>query len=199
MRALLIVCLAVALSGCAGYRTSRLPPVAIWPPAEPPIGAPIALRFYGVGRVDTAPAELSPVGLRIAVEAAERAYRDSGLFSQVQSGWDAGGMVAEVGLTVVTGRIRQQGLVLASLTYEQFELKLRTSFRATDGTELGRVEVSEIVRVYRDPFVFFVMFSRYPTTVTAQVMYDLHRATLVEALKKGYLKPTPPAEARAAP
>jgi len=69
------------------------------------------------------------------------------------------------------------------------EFTWKTTFKDGAGAVRGVVELRETYVVWYQLFLVFALLSESPETTFDQMLHDLSRATLVEAMKAGYLKP----------
>jgi hypothetical protein len=135
---------------------------------------------------------------------AQKAYTDSTLFSHVGVAKDSSDLVAEI-------RIREEGSkTLAGISgficgftwgiipgYANATFNMETVFKNSSGNEIGSINKHESVSFWMQLFLVFAMpFRDEPKHVFREVYYDLHRATLDQALKDGYLLSEPMKEAR---
>jgi hypothetical protein len=181
-----VLALLLAFGACFSSRTQRLGAIEPWPLTAGERGAVVTLRVYGNQRYESGPAELTLDELGLCRDQALRAYRESGLFSSVQDGWDGEGLIAEVGFLMRTQAVKSQQWLATTLNVRRRELSMRTRFRDASGRALGQIEVSEVVRV--DGYPLFLPLGDSPSSsIMRQVIYDLHRATLRDALAKGIL------------
>jgi hypothetical protein len=183
---LLLAC--SALAACATYRTQRLGVIEPWPLQPSATLGGVSLRLYGNLRYEGGPAEMDLEQLVFWREQALRAYRESGIFRGVASGFAEGDLVAEIAFIVRTVAPRSQDA--GSLGSQQRDLIMRTRFRDREGRSLGSIDVSEAVRSYSATLL--LPFASEQGAVVRQVVYDLHRATLKRALEQGMLRPAAP-------
>jgi len=121
-----------------------------------------------------------------------KAYRESGLFGDVQEGASSSPLRADVQIfqlqTVTAWRD-----VLATLTFAlspttQYEtLELRTVLTDGLGNPLRTFLWAARLRTTYQLFLIFAPPSRWPSAVHADALYELNRATLLEAHTRGLL------------
>ncbi len=186
--------LVAALTACAWERTNRLGPIAPWPPGQSAEKAPsVALRIFGTMRFEGTPGDVTPAELGVWRDAALLAYGESQLFASVAPTWDPREIVVEISVNKSTGPKKAIPLILGSLLYRQTDIEMRTYFRRADGTLLRRIELSEAIRTISalaDP-------RRESEDSLRAILYDLHRATLSQAVRAGVLRLDAAGEAEA--
>lgn len=180
--------LALALSACAWERTNRLGPIDPWPPrASADRPRSVSLRLYGTKRFEGTPAELETRELATWNDVAMRAYGESQLFSSVTATWEPTEIVAEISISKSTGTLKGLPMLVGSLPFRQTDIQMRTRFRSADGSLLRLVELSEAIRT--------IGFLSQPTKESEDslraILYDLYRATLLQAASAGVLKLEP--------
>jgi hypothetical protein len=187
-RSALVVALVLALAcACVSERSRRLGSIEPWPPGER-AGEPkaISLRIYGNLLLDGSASDLSVAELVRWRDGALQAYRESGLFSSVEVGWSETDWIAEIGFVVRARSPGKRALGRGEVESAQSELILRTRFRDRSGRSRGAIEVSEVLRSY-SPIKYVGGY--LPNRLQNEVIYDLHRATLLRALGRGILAP----------
>ena len=120
------------------------------------------------------------------------AYRDSGLFSEVETGMSDTDLKAEIkivdhnernlGLTFLTGLTLY---LIPSRGTDEFIVK--TTIKNKDGKTLCMYEMSEKIASWVQMFLIFAMPFHYPASVYNETLYDLNRSTIVELHSKGFL------------
>jgi len=88
--------LLLSLSGCAAFRAGKLPPVSSWPPQSAVAKKSIGIVVSGQVFINGAQQEVAPMLIKNWEQEVLRAYRDSGLFSEVNSGPTPSDLRAEV-------------------------------------------------------------------------------------------------------
>ena len=186
------IALAVALTGCTWERTNRLGPINPWPPRAS-AGKPrsVALRIYGTKRFEGAPSEVPTLELVTWNDVAMRAYGESKLFSSVASTWEPAEIIAEISISKSTGTLKALPMLVGSLPFRQTDIQMRTRFRSADGSLLRLVELSEAIRSIG---FFFTPPTQESEDSLRAILYDLYRATLIQAASSGVLKLEPSGE-----
>jgi hypothetical protein len=119
-----------------------------------------------------------------------KAYRDSGLFSQVSSGLGTTDLRAEVRF-VDNGHGSLAMAFLTGLTLYLIpssatdELTVKTTIKDANGNLLGSFEKAESITQWQELFMVFAMAGHSADTVSKSTVYDLHRATITEAHANG--------------
>ena len=180
------------LCGCAAFRAGQLGEINGWPPKAPAARRPVNVLFSGEATFNGTERNLEPTVLRIWSKRALRAYRDSGLFSEVKTGLEETDLRAEVRVV----RDERGSLLLAWLTWQTaFAVPYRskrvytvyTVLKDRKGTTLGHYECSESVVVWAHLVLIPVMPFRLPGRVSGAILRDLHRSTLLQAREEGAL------------
>jgi hypothetical protein len=189
MRRVLALAIAttLALPACAWSRTQRLGAIDPWPPRirieSPPS---VALRIYGISRFEGTPGDLEQAELGVWRDEALRAYRESGLFSRVETTWQPSQVIAEVSISKSTGEQKLLPVfILATLLYRQTGIVMRTRFRRGDGSLIRMIELSEDIRTER----FLVAPLKESEESLRAILYDLYRATLSQAAGRSVFAP----------
>lgn len=205
--ALLLVASFVCPLGCASYREGGLLPVKAWPPVPGQGGRSVGIVFRTDVTLNGEPQGASLKQVKRWQEQIVRAYVDSGLFSDVQAGSlevdPASGLFLdpEAGITGTDLRVE---ITLADRTTVNWTWSVITGLtvyiipsRVTDefvvhttvsndqGDVLAQFEESETVYMWQNLFLIPAMPFSYPLSVERETMYDLNRATIVEACSEG--------------
>jgi hypothetical protein len=126
-------------------------------------------------------------------DAAAKAYKDSGLFSDVKTGAAETDLRAEVHV-LERGETNQAMAVLSGLTltlvpaHAESELVVKTTLKNKEGQDLGTFENKETLSFWIQFFLIFIMPFNWPNTVATGMFYDLHRATISQADGAGLLQ-----------
>jgi hypothetical protein len=144
----------------------------------------VALRIFGTMRFEGAAGEIPPGELAVWRDEALRAYGESQLFASIAPTWDPREIVAEISINKSTGPEKQIPLILGRLLYRQTDIDMRTYFRRPDGTLLRRIDLSEAIRT----IAFFTRPKSESVDSLRAILYDLHRATLSQAVRAGVLR-----------
>jgi hypothetical protein len=183
--------LLVTLCGCATFRSGECE-VESWTAASPQrtLDKSISVLVAGEASFNGKEAEVTSKILNVWREQTVRAYRDSGLFTSVTSAPSGTDLRAEI-------KIEDRGegsLAMAFLTgltlylipsKASDALTTTTVFRDQEGKELSRHSKSESIVLWQQLFMLFAMPANNPFSTTKDVIYDLNRATLVEAFPEG--------------
>src|SRR5262249_18007906 len=124
----------------------------------------------------------------------EKAYKDSGLFSNIKIRAAETDLRAEI--HVIQRGEDDLGLWAWTLTLFPGKLKLeyviKTILKNKKGQELGAFEKNELVTMW---FQFFLIFITPFNSLDAEIydlLYDLNRATIIQAHSAGVLTPPDP-------
>jgi hypothetical protein len=173
----------ISLPACTWSRTQRLGPIDPWPPRiriEQP--ASIALRIYGIARFEGTPADIEQQELMVWRDEALRAYRESGLFSSVDTPWRPAQIIAEISISKSTSERKLAPVaIVATIAYRQTGIVMRTRFRRPDGSLIRMIELSEDIRSER----FIEAPLKESEASLRAILYDLYRATLSKAAGGG--------------
>jgi hypothetical protein len=121
----------------------------------------------------------------------ERAYVDSGLFSEVTVGLAQAARRAEIRISARTRReqpwyfLCQFSLCTIPALFTT-DLSVETAVFGPAGERLGSVESSERVHLYVQPLLIAVAAFRGQEKVTGEVIYDLNRSTIAKAQSRGW-------------
>ena len=125
----------------------------------------------------------------------QKAYIESGLFTQINLSKEPADLRAEIEYTEEGNMAlaRASGF-LCGFTLGMIPAVVReniiavTTFRDWAGKELGSIRQSEMVSEWMQLFLIFAMpFRDEPQSIARSVYYDLNRATLEQAQAKGIL------------
>lgn len=174
---------AACLSGCAAFRTGPETPISPWPPIRAAHRPSVSLLIESTSEPNGG--EVGPI-FTVWREQTVRAYRDSGLFSEVQVGlqkrdWRAHVTIGEKGefsriQTMLMGATL--GLIPADIRQD---FSVTTEFTDANGAVVAKFAREESNHFVIQLFMLFLMPFRYPRHVIADIIYDLNRATLIEA------------------
>jgi len=183
-----------SLSGCAAFRSGETKPAVPWPMSNGPGKQSISLLVTGESILN---------GKKISIfkslqkqywqDHATKAYKNSGLFSDVKTGAAETDLRAEIHM-----RKRSEtnfGLgVLSSLSltlipsFVESELVAQTTLKNKEGRDLGTFEKKEDISYWSQLFLIFIMPFNWPDTVDSDLLHDLHRATISQAHDAGLLQ-----------
>lgn len=182
-----------SLSGCAAFRTGEFKPPASWPLATTPGKQSIGLLVIGETIDNVMPPDVPQRTSQSWQDAAAKAYKDSGLFSDVKTGAAETDLRAEV--HVIAREETNMGMAfLSGLTLTMFpsrsesEFVIKTTLKNREGQNLGTFLKSDKSSTWIQFFLIFVMPFNWPDTVETDMLYDLNRATISEAHGAGLLQ-----------
>lgn len=190
---LALVLLLVSSAGCVMARDGNVKPPAQWPPhSTQQMKKSIALHVSEVGSQGSSGQEISPGTIEDFRAQAVKAYTESKLFSSVvttgeptdikaditlgegSDGLSWSGVISALTLTMIPGVVSQD--VIANTTYKDRQQKV-----------IGTIVKAEGFGSWIQFFLLFVMpFVDGPDTIMDKTKYDIHRATLEEAYRKGF-------------
>ena len=176
--------------GCASFRAGNLPPVSQWPPQPTMKGKSVSIVVSGEAILNGKEQEVSANFIEIWREPTVKAYHESGLFSEVKTGLTETDLRAEVKI-VDRGKVNLGSAFLTGLTLYLIpsngtdELVVKTTIKDGEGKTLGTFEKSETITLYQQLFLIFAMPFNFPGSVVKKTLYDLNRATIIEAHSKG--------------
>ncbi|MEI8014822.1 MAG: hypothetical protein WCH20_08295 [Nitrospira sp.] len=182
-----------SLSGCAAFRTGEFMHPASWPLATTLGKQSISLLVTGEALVNGMRQDLPQRMIQRWQDAATRAYKDSGLFSDVKTGAAETDLRAEVHV-LERGEANQGMAFLSGLTltlapaHAESEFVVKTMLKNKEGQDLGTFEKKETLSMWIQFFLIFIMPFNWPNTVAADMFYDLHRATISQAYGAGLLQ-----------
>lgn len=187
------VLLVLVLWGCAAFVEKQPPRVDQWPPKQShkkTISLVLTDRYLHNGQEGG----VIVLGRSVWLDHAMKVYIDSGLFSQVQSGRETpADIVAEIRATQnIEDSIGRS--ILSGLTLTLFPnrtgttVTVKTTFKdGKTGDVLGTFEKEESLNTYVGLLMIFPMPFAWPWSVGYTAYEDLHKATISEAVEKGYL------------
>ena len=191
---LLLALLLVSSAGCVMVRDGNVKPPAQWPPqSNQLVKKSIALQVSEAERQGDSGHDISPETIEDSRAQAVKAYTESKLFSSVvttgeptdlkaeitilgegSDGLSWSGVISALTLTMIPGVVSQD--VTANTTYKDRQQKA-----------IGNVVKSEGLEFWIQFFLLFAMpFSDGPNSIMSKTQYDLHRATIEEAHRKGF-------------
>jgi hypothetical protein len=180
-RSLLALALSLTLAGCVTVRSSPPDFDQPWPPLVPGSRPAIELVVSGVSVEYEVPRDLGPI-LDDWGSVTERAYRESGLFSDV-----AIGERRDLRVNVDLRAEINQNRFLAALSYTTLliiphvvttDITLTTRVTDDSGRPLGTMEVQGRSRTWHQFLLFPASSFFEPRTVTPAIVYDLNRETI---------------------
>ncbi|HEU0007874.1 MAG TPA: hypothetical protein VLA67_11375 [Nitrospiraceae bacterium] len=194
----LVVSLAWSLaSGCAAFRGGEAQPPTLWPLSKEPGKQSISLLISGEAIVNGQKADVNQLRLNAFKRTAEKAYLDSGLFSDVKIGAAETDLQAEIHLIsrseTNTGMAVLSGFTLTLIPAKgEREYVLKTILKNKEGQALGTLEQKEPMTNWMQFFLIFIMPFNWPSTVATEIFYDLNRTTVIQAHSAGLLAQSHP-------
>jgi hypothetical protein len=182
-----------SLSGCAAFRSGEFKLTPSWPLATTPGKQSISLLVTGEAIVNGMRQDIPQRMIQHWQDAAAKAYKDSGLFSDVKTGAAETDLRAEVHV-LERGEANQGMAVLSGLTltlvpaHAESEIVVKTTLKNKEGQDLGTFEKKETFSFWIQFFLIFIMPFNWPNTVATDLLYDLHRATISQAHDAGLLQ-----------
>jgi len=153
----------------------------------------ISLLVTGEGSVNGARQDASQRAIEAWQEAAAKAYKDSGLFSDVKTGAAETDLRAEIHF-IDRGEGNAALAFLSGFTMTlipangQDEFTMKTTLKNKAGQDLGTFEKKETLSFWIQFFLIFIMPFNWPNTVATEILYDLNRATINQAFGAGLLQ-----------
>jgi hypothetical protein len=189
---MLLLVFSTLLTGCMMLRGNTLQAPQTWPPAGSAEKKTINLLVTSKGPDGpTTNVKL----LHLLEGQSQKAYMESGLFSNISLSNDPADLRAEVVY------IEEGSRALASISgficgftfgvipgYVKANIISVTTFKDPTGKELGTIRQSETISFWMQLFLVTVMpFREEPQAVARGIYYDLNRVTLDQARAKGIL------------
>ena len=134
-----------SLSGCAAFRSGETQPPTSWPISKEPGKQTISLLITGESSVNGTRQDVPQRMIEAWQAAAEKAYKDSGLFSDVKVGAAETDLRAEIHLTD-RGEASIGLAMLSGFTLTLFpanghsDMVVTTTLKNKEGQELGKFE-----------------------------------------------------------
>lgn len=185
---LLCISLVILLSGCAAFRGGQLGTIENWPPAaeqKKSISYVITGKVDFNGKVTSA----QPVMLAAWKRHVDRAYNEAGVFSSVSEGFSDTDIRAEIDVTDV-GRGNMALAFICGLTMfvipakASDEFVIRTVYKDRQGNVLADITRKENVDMWMQILLLPATPFAFPVAKVGGALYDVNRATLLEAKKK---------------
>jgi hypothetical protein len=181
-----------SLNGCAGFRSGETQPPASWPMSKGPGKQSISLLVTGEELVNGMRHDVSQRTIQHWQDAATNAYKESGLFSDVQTDPAETDLRAEINVlrredfSEAGARVSGSTLTLVPARAE-CEFAVKTTLKNKEGQDLGTFEKKETFSMWIQFFLIFIMPFNWPWTIDTGILYDLHRATISQAYGTGLL------------
>lgn len=187
------------VSGCADFRGGEIQQPTTWPLSTGPGRQSISLvitvemtvtdQMFGTDQN----ADVNLAKINALEQLAEKAYKESGLFPDIKIGAAETDLRAEIHLI----HHNEYHSALMFLWYHTMtlipfkvdqEFVIKTVLKNNGGQQLGFFEKKEPMTSWSQLFLIFIMpFQNKQNTVETEVLYDLNRATIIEAYNAGLL------------
>ena len=190
--AVAILCL--LSTGCMGFRGGLLEETRPWPPQSIPSAKKpsVGVSVLGKCTFNGQPRPLTPAKLDAWVQYTRETYEASGLFSKVTVGSEGADLRAEIQVADAESGSPALayicGLTLTVIPCRgRDDLTWQTTFKDAGGNVLGVVERREQVTLWIQTLLLFGMPFASPKSVARDLFTDLNKATLLDALERGYV------------
>jgi hypothetical protein len=185
-----LTCLIV--TGCAAFRGGEPQQPTTWPLSKGPGKQSISLVITGEGIVNGQKADVHRAAISAWEQSAEKAYKDSGLFSDIKMGAADTDLRAEIHVIdrgeASTGLAFLSGFTMTLIPAKASgEYVVKTVLKNKGGEQLGSFEKKEPMTFWIQLFLIFIMPFNWPNTVATESLYDLNRATVIQAYNAGLL------------
>jgi hypothetical protein len=173
-------------SGCMSFRTGDLPRISAWPPQPAKPRTTVAVVVSGECNISGTKTAALPQFLEVWRDQTFRAYRDSGLFSDVRSGAVDADLRAEV-VILDSGNPNIPWAFISGLTFliipcaATDHFTITTTLKDKSGKTLGTFQKSDALTTWLQIVLVVGMPFRFPGVVANEMLYDLNRATLIDA------------------
>lgn len=190
---MLLICSVWSMvSGCAAFRGGEVQPPSSWPLSKRPGKQSISLVISGEAIVNNQKADVPQAAMNGWGQAIEKAYKDSGLFSDVKMGAAETDLRAEIHVIdrgeASTGLAFLSGFTMTLIPAKgEEEYIIKTILKNKQGQQLGTFEKKEPMTFRIQLFLIFVMPFNWPNTVATDILYDLNRATVIQVYGAGLL------------
>jgi hypothetical protein len=190
---LIVSMLLSSLSGCAAFRTGETQPQTPWLISKEPGKQSISLLITGESSVNGTRQDVPQSMIDAWQAVAEKAYKESGFFSDVMVGAAETDLRAEIHFTD-RGEANQALAFLSGFTMTLIpanahgDMVVKTTLKNKEGKELGTFEKKETLSFWIQFFLIFIMPFNWPNTVASDMLYDLNRATIAQAFGAGLLR-----------
>lgn len=191
-----VIVLVLAGVGCAGFRGGELDETRVWPPpqSQGPKKPTLSLSLVGKGVIKGKPVPVPPAMADRWCRGTQETYASSGLFSELLPPGKQADLRAEVEVTD-TGSGSMFLAYVCGLTLTVFpcrgkdEFTWKTTFKDSSGAVRGVVEKKESSIMWIQFFLIFVLPFDSPASMAQEVMRDLNRSTILDAMERGFLNP----------
>lgn len=160
--------------------------------SAPAVKKSIALHVTGSPGLEQEGVVTKEEGRDDSRDAAVKAYMDSGLFSAVITNNGSADLHADVAVFQKGGEGFPWSAAVSAFTFTMIpgfvaqDLATRTSYRDRQEKEIGTIEKREGMGFWIQFFLMFAMpFADSPAATMNAAQYDMHRATIEDAHRKG--------------
>jgi hypothetical protein len=180
------------LTACAAFREGNVP-YGRWFSGIPTAkDKSISLGVYGAAILDGKIYQAHPRTMKNWRKQTFKAYEDSGLFTVVKESPDGTDLEAEI---MIVDRADPNtffafitGLTLYIIPSKATdEFTVQTTIRDREGKTVGAFEKSETVSLWQQVLLILAMPFNWPSSVAKEALYDLNRATIMDAYSEGIL------------
>lgn len=190
---LVLITVLLALSGCASFREGASQAPVSWPIINVPAKQSISLLMTHEAIMNGWRISVPQQQVQKVEEIVARAYKDSGLFSDVKIGAADTDFRAEVHVLYHVQFSEwlayAAGVTLSLIPgYEQREFVITTTLKNRELRSLGTFEKVERETTWIQLFLIFIMPFYWPNSVTGELVYDLNRAIISQAYGTGVLQ-----------
>jgi len=186
------VLLTCFLVDCASIRKGNLPLPNPWPSETTKQKQTISLIITGEATVNEKPVFVEPEVIQIWQEQIYKAYVDSNLFIDVKVGKANTDLQIEVNVQDIAKGSQAWSLVCClsfTLIPSKGEDKfvVHTKIKSRDGQTLASFQKNETVSFWIHFIFIFAAPFNWPATVIKETIYDLNRASIIEAHQAGII------------
>lgn len=190
---LVLITVLLALSGCASFREGTSQAPVSWPITNVPAKQSISLLMTHEAITNGWRISVPQTQVQKVEESVARAYKDSGLFSDVKIGAADTDFRAEVHVLndvhFSDWLAYAAGVTLSVIPgYEQRECVITTTLKNRELRSLGTFERAERETTWIQLFLIVIMPFYWPNAVAADILYDLNRTTINQAYGTGVLQ-----------
>ena len=190
---LVLITVLLALSGCASFREGTSQAPVSWPITNVPAKQSISLLMTHEAITNGWRISVPQTQVQKVEESVARAYKDSGLFSDVKIGAADTDFRAEVHVLndvhFSDWLAYAAGVTLSVIPgYEQRERVITTTLKNRELRSLGTFERAERETTWIQLFLIVIMPFYWPNAVAADILYDLNRTTINQAYGTGVLQ-----------
>lgn len=191
---LALVLLLVSSSGCVMARDGNIKPPAQWPlQSSQQAKKSIALHVVEVERQGDSTQGISSDADEDSRAQAVKAYTESGLFSSVVTTGESADLKADITILGEGSDGLSWSGIISALTLTMIpgvvsqDLTANTTYKDRQQKAIGTVVKSEGFGFWVQFFLLFAMpFVDGPNSIMSKAQYDMHRATIEDAHRKGF-------------